>query len=85
MNRVRAFFLLLMMEIFMIKASITEEIIDYLPETIEAIVGSVDGQNWCPCVRLGHASVSLEDDYLSPDFVVYLIPLVQNFLYVILE
>ena len=41
------------------------------PEPIEAVIRTVDCQDRRPGVGLGHSSVSLQDDDLGPDLVVY--------------
>ena len=41
------------------------------PEPIEAVIRAVHCENRRPGVGLGHPSVSLQDDDLGPDLVVY--------------
>lgn len=58
---------------------------NYKPKAVETVNGVVDRENWCPGVSFSDSSVSLEDYYLSPYLVVYLVPLVQDLLYVVLQ
>lgn len=57
----------------------------YVPHSIEALVGAVDGQYRCSSVRLSNSPVTLENDYFGPNLIIYLRPLVQHFLYVFLQ
>jgi hypothetical protein len=56
-----------------------------LPHAIETIVGSIDCKNWDASVSFCHATISLEDNYFRPNFIVNLRPLVQHFLNVFLQ
>ena len=51
---------------------------------IEAILRPVDGQNGRTSVGLGHSSVALHNNQLGPYFIIDLLPLVEDFQYVVL-
>lgn len=55
------------------------------PKAIETVIRTVDRENRRSCIGFSHTSISLEDDYFCPYLVVYLVPLVKNLLYMILE
>lgn len=55
------------------------------PVAVEAVVGTVDGEDRGAGVGFGHASVPLEDDDFGPDLVVDLFPFHEHFLNVILR
>lgn len=55
-----------------------------LPEAVEAIVRAIYRENRCPGISFRDASISLKDNYFRPYLIVYLIPFIQNLLYVIL-
>ena len=40
------------------------------PKSVKAIVGPIDGQHRCPGIGLGHATVPLQNNDLSPDLVI---------------
>ena len=54
-------------------------------KTVEAVIGPVNGEDGGSGVGLGHPAVPLQDNDLGPDFIVDWLPLVEDFLYVILE
>ena len=56
-----------------------------VPKSVESVIAAVDLDGNGAGVGFGHASVSLHDDELGPDFVVDLVPFVQNLLDVILQ
>lgn len=56
-----------------------------IPEAIESVVWAVDGEDRGPGVGLRHPAISLQHNHLCPNFVVDLVPLVQDLLDVILQ
>ena len=56
-----------------------------LPESVEAVLGAVDGEDGGAGVGLGHAPVPLQDDDFGPDLVVDRVPLAENLVDVILQ
>lgn len=56
-----------------------------LPEAVETIVGAVDGQHRGSGVGFRNSPVPLQDDHFCPNFVVDLVPFVQDLLDVILQ
>ena len=55
------------------------------PESVESVVGAVDGEDGGARVGLGHAPVALQHDDLGPDLVVDRLPFVQHLLDVVLQ
>lgn len=56
-----------------------------LPESVEAVLGAVDGEDRGAGVGLCHAPVPLQDDNFGPDLVVDRMPLAENLIDVVLK
>jgi len=55
------------------------------PESIKSVIGAVDRQDGGSGVGLSHSPVPLEDDDLSPDLIVNVVPFGQDLFDMILK